>query len=157
MGCTSLSKQRRNTYSSWTEEKLGFSFTNPFAKHKQNLVDKYVSQGYSESASQAKAKQRIKTELVVGAVATVAVAAIAKKAATQIGQDYVDKTIKAGKTIQNIGMNPDVSFKDDVKNIFTYTVPADTSKAVKLMDTNPKKAYDLFNQTLVTEPIREKA
>nr|DAF76569.1 MAG TPA: hypothetical protein [Caudoviricetes sp.] len=94
------------------KKRLGFSFTNPFAKHKQNLVDKYVSLGYSESAAQEKAKQRIKTELVVGAVATVAVAVIAKKAATRIGQDYVDKTIKAGKTIQNIGVNPDASFKD---------------------------------------------
>lgn len=40
--------------------------------------------------------------------------------------------------------------------MFRYAVPADTSKTVKLMDTNPKKAYDLFNQTLVTESIREK-
>ena len=226
-------RRYQNPDGTLTEEgkkRLGFSFTNPFAKHKKNLVDKYVSQGYSESAAQAKAKQRIKTELVVGAVATVAVAAIAKKAATRIGQDYVDKTIKAGKTIQNIGMNPDASFKDapfyaavnkhdktayrmlfpkekrqiaeainisgdavnvynnkikvtrdlkvpsvntarrvfadmvskdskfkdDVTNVFRYSVPADTSKTIKLMDTNPKKAYDLFNQTLVTESIREK-
>ena len=211
-------------------KRLGFSFTNPFAKHKHNLIDKYISQGYSESAAQEKAKQRIQTELVIGAVATVAVAVIAKKASTRIGQDYVDKTIKAGKTIQNIGMNPDASFKDapfyaavnkhdktayrmlfpkekrqiaeainvsedvgnvynnkiklardlkvpsvntarnvfadmvskdsafknDVSNVLRYTRLDANSKTMELMDTNPKKVYDLFNQSLVSEPMREK-
>ena len=74
-------RRYQNPDGTLTEEgkkRLGFSFTNPFAKHKKNLVDKYVSQGYSESAAQAKAKQRIKTELVVGVVGAVAVAAIVR-------------------------------------------------------------------------------
>ena len=54
----------------------------------------------------------MKTELIIGAVGTVAVAVIATKAVTRIGQDYCDKTIKAGKVIQNINADGKATFND---------------------------------------------
>lgn len=85
---------------------------NLIQKHKDNLIQKYTEKGYSKSAAEVAAKQRMKTELIVGAAATVAVAVIAKKVATRIGQDYCDKVIKSGVEIQNIGANSKANFKD---------------------------------------------
>lgn len=85
---------------------------NLLQKHKSKLIQKYIDKGYSENAAEVAAKQRMKTELIVGSVATVAVSVIAKKAITRIGQDYCDKVIKSGKEIQNIGANGKVDFKD---------------------------------------------
>ena len=81
-------------------------------KHKNKLVQSYVDKGYSQEAAEIAAKRRIKTELVVGSIAAVSVGVIATKAATRIGQDYCDKTIKSGKTIQNIGGYSGATFKD---------------------------------------------
>ena len=85
---------------------------NPIQKHKDKLIQKYVEKGYSQNAAEVAANQRMRTELVVGAVAAVSVAVIAKKAATRIGQDYCDKIIKSGAEIQNIGSNSKATFKD---------------------------------------------
>lgn len=58
---------------------------NLIQRHKSKLVQKYIEKGYSQHAAEVAAKSRMKTELIVGSVATVAVAVIAKKAATRIG------------------------------------------------------------------------
>ena len=85
---------------------------NPVERHRQNLINKYVQKGYSNSAAQTMAKQRMKTEAALGIVGGITIAIVAKKAATRIGQDYCDKVIKSGKEIQNIGANSKATFKD---------------------------------------------
>lgn len=85
---------------------------NPIERHRQNLIDKYVKNGYSQSAAQTMAKQRMQTEAVLAVVGGVVVGVVAKKAITRIGQDYCDKVIKSGKQIQNIGANSKATFKD---------------------------------------------
>jgi len=75
---------------------------NIIQKHKDKLISKYIEKGYSQSAAEVAAKQRMRTELIFGTIGVVAVSLIAKKAITRIGQDYCDKVIKSGKVIQNI-------------------------------------------------------
>lgn len=86
--------------------------SNPIERHRANLIDKYKERGYSQAAAETAAKRRMQTELFVAATATVAVGVIVTKAATRIGQDYFDKTIKSGTTIQNIGVFEDADFKN---------------------------------------------
>lgn len=102
---TNAGKKRYN-------EEDGSSRKNPIQKHKDKLIQKYIEKGYSKSAAEVAAKQRMRAELVVGTVAAVSVAVIATKAATRIGQDYCDKVIKSGVEIQNIGVNGKATFKD---------------------------------------------
>ena len=102
---TNAGKKRYN-------EEDGSSRKNPIQKHKDKLIQKYIEKGYSKSAAEVAAKQRMRAELVVGTVAAVSVAVIATKAATRIGQDYCDKVIKSGVEIQNIGANGKATFKD---------------------------------------------
>lgn len=102
---TNAGKKRYN-------EEDGSSRKNPIQKHKDKLIQKYIEKGYSKSAAEVAAKQRMRAELVVGTVAAVSVAVIATKAATRIGQDYCDKVIKSGIEIQNIGANGKATFKD---------------------------------------------
>lgn len=87
--------------------------TNILERHKNKLIESYKEKGYGSKAAEVAAKRRMKTEVFVGAVATVAVAVVATKAAKRIGEDYIDKTIKSGKVIQNIGAYKDATFKDD--------------------------------------------
>ncbi len=86
--------------------------SNIIERHQQNLIDKYRQKGYSEDAALTMAKQRMRTEAVLAVVGTVAVGIVAKKAATRIGQDFFDKTIKSGTIIQNIGASSSATFKD---------------------------------------------
>ena len=102
---TNAGKKRYN-------EEDGSSRKNPIQKHKDKLIQKYIEKGYSKSAAEVAAKQRMRAELVVRTVAAVSVAVIATKAATRIGQDYCDKIIKSGVEIQNIGANGKATFKD---------------------------------------------
>ncbi len=81
-------------------------------RHQQKLVDKYKSEGYSESAAQTMAKQRMRTEAAIAIVGGIVIGVVAKKVITRIGQDYCDKVIKSGAVIQNIGANKDATFKD---------------------------------------------
>lgn len=106
---TSAGKKR---YSDDTNTKNKTTNPNLFQKHRNNLIQKYMDKGYSKSAAEVAAQQRIRTELIVGAIGTVTVAVIATKVATKIGQDYVDKTIKSGKTIQNINGDGARTFTD---------------------------------------------
>ena len=105
-------------------------------KHKNNLIQKYMAKGYSKSAAEVAAKQRMKTELIIGAVATVTVAVVAKKAATRIGQDYCDKIIKSGKEIQNIGANSKVDFKESP---FFAAINRNDKKAYGMLYPNEKR------------------
>lgn len=105
-------------------------------KHKSKLVQKYTEKGYSQHAAEVAAKSRMKTELIVGSVATVAVAVIAKKAATRIGQDYCDKIIKSGKTIQNIGADGKADFKDTP---FFAAINRNDKKAYGMLYPNEKR------------------
>ena len=82
------------------------------ARRKDSLTQKYIARGYSQTAAKTMAEQRMRTEAVLAVVGTVAVTAVAIKAARRIGQDYVDQTFKSGKVIQNIGANPNANFKD---------------------------------------------
>lgn len=101
----SLTNAGKNRYSEDNQ-------SNIVERHKAKLVDTYKSRGYSQEAAETAAKNQMKVELLVGATATVAVGVIATKAARRIGQDYVDKTIKSGTTIQNIGPYKDSTFKE---------------------------------------------
>lgn len=85
---------------------------NPIQKHKDNLAQKYMDRGYSKEHAKILANRRFKTEMVVGAVGTVAVAVIAKKAATAIGREYMDQVIKSGKTVQNVAPSGDITYQD---------------------------------------------
>ena len=58
------------------------------------------------------ADQRIRTEALLAVVGTIAVTAVAIKVSRRLGQDYLDRTFKAGKIIQNIGANKNANFKD---------------------------------------------
>lgn len=87
--------------------------TNILERHKNKLIESYKAKGYGPEAAEVAAKRRMKTEVFVGATATVAIAVVATKVAKRIGEDYVDKTIKSGKVIQNIGAYKDAAFKDD--------------------------------------------
>lgn len=82
------------------------------ARRKDSLTQKYIAKGYNETAAKTMAEQRMRTEAVLAAVGTVAVTAVAIKVARRIGQDYVDRTFKSGKVIQNIGANQNANFKD---------------------------------------------
>lgn len=111
---TSAGKKRYSDESSTDDVKIKNKSINPnlIQKHKSNLTQKYIDKGYSQSAAEVAAKQRMRTELIIGAIGTVTVTVIATKVATKIGQDYVDKTIKSGKTIQNINGDGSRTFKD---------------------------------------------
>lgn len=111
---------------------------NLIQKHKSKLVQKYIENGYSQHAAEVAAKSRIKTELIVGSVATVAVAVIAKKAATRIGQDYCDKIIKSGKSIQNINANGKTDFNDTP---FFAAINRHDKKAYGSMYPNEKRRF----------------
>ena len=81
--------------------------------HKAKLIEKYKAKGYSDTAAKNAAEMQMKTELIVGSVAIVSTAIIAKKIATRVGQDYCDTIIKAGTSIQNINANKDETFKNN--------------------------------------------
>lgn len=110
---------------------------NLLQRRHDKLVEHYKAKGYGDNAAEIAAKRRLKAELVVGGVATVAVAAIATKAAIRIGQDYCDKTIKSGKVIQNIGANEKATFKDSP---FYAAVSKHDKKAYGALYPNEKKA-----------------
>lgn len=110
--------------------------TNPIARHRQKLINRYVEKGYSQDAAQTMAKQRMKTEAVLAVVGTVAISVIAKKAITRIGQDYCDKIIKSGKEIQNIGANSKATFKDTP---FYAAVNKHDKKAYAMLYPNEKR------------------
>ena len=105
-------------------------------KRKDKLTQQYIDKGYSRKAAETAAKQRMKTELIVGSIAAVSVAVIATKAATRIGQDYCDKTFKSGDVIQNIGAYKDASFKDQP---FFAAVNRHDKKAYGMMYPNEKR------------------
>ena len=65
-------------------DKDGNPKKNLIQKHKDNLVQKYIEKGYSQSAAETAAKQRMRAELVVGTIATVSVAIISTKPSTRI-------------------------------------------------------------------------
>ena len=109
---------------------------NLIQRHKDKLAQQYLEKGYSKTAAEIAAKQRMKTEAIVGAVAAVAVAVVAKKVATRIGQDYCDKIIKSGKVIQNIGANPNATFKDAP---FFAAVNRHDKKAYRMMYPQEKR------------------
>lgn len=110
---------------------------NPIQNHKDKLIQKYIEKGYSKNAAEVAAKQRMRAELVVGTVAAVSVAVIAKKAATRIGQDYCDKVIKSGVEIQNIGANGKATFKDSP---FYGAINRSDKKAYRMLYPNEKRA-----------------
>ena len=110
---------------------------NLLQRRHDKLVEHYKGKGYGDNAAEIAAKRRLKAELVVGGVATVAVAAIATKAAIRIGQDYCDKTIKSGKVIQNIGANEKATFKDAP---FYAAINKHDKKAYGALYPNEKKA-----------------
>lgn len=109
---------------------------NPVERHRQKLINKYVQKGYSNSAAQTMAKQRMKTEAALGIVGGITIAIVAKKAATRIGQDYCDKVIKSGKEIQNIGANSKATFKDAP---FYAAVNGHDKKAYGMLYPNEKR------------------
>lgn len=138
----------------------GGSRKNPIQKHKGKLIQKYVEKGYSQSAAETAAKQRMRAELVIGTVATVSVAVIATKAATRIGQDYCDKIIKSGAEIQNIGANSKTTFKDSP---FYAAVNRHDKKAYGAMYPNEKRGmaskhsnYEgIYNNTIkITKDVK---
>lgn len=85
---------------------------NIFKRRENKLIEAYKAKGYGQNAAEIAAKRRLKAELIVGGVAAVGIGILATKAAVRIGQDYFDKTIKKGDTIQNIGAYENATFKD---------------------------------------------
>lgn len=110
-------------------------------KHKNNLIQKYMEKGYSRSAAEVAAKQRMKTELIIGSIAAVSVALIARKAITRIGQDYCDKVIKSGKVLQNIGARGDVDFGDTP---FFAAISRHDKRAYRMLYPNEKRNMVIF-------------
>ena len=131
-----LNSAGKKRYSDDAKIKTKNTKPNLFQKHKNNLVQKYIDKGYSQSAAEVAAQQRIRTELIVGAIGTATVAVIATKVATRIGQDYVDKTIKSGKMIQNINGDGGRTFKDGP---FFAAVNRHDKKAYGMLYPNEKR------------------
>ena len=132
---TSAGKKRYDYEDSGSKENA--QKRNLLQRRHDKLVEHYKGKGYGDNAAEIAAKRRLKAELVVGGVATVAVAAIATKAAIRIGQDYCDKTIKSGKVIQNIGANEKATFKDAP---FYAAINKHDKKAYGALYPNEKKA-----------------
>ena len=109
---------------------------NLIQKRKDKLTQQYMDKGYGQQAAETAAKQRMKTELIVGSIAAVSVAVIATKAATRLGQDDCDKTFKSGDVIQNIGGYKDATFKDQP---FFAAVNRSDKKAYGMMYPNEKR------------------
>lgn len=82
------------------------------------------------------ADQRVRTEAILAVVGTVAVTAVAIKVSRRIGQDYLDRTFKAGKIIQNIGANKNANFKDTP---FFAAVNKSDKKAYGMLYPNEKR------------------
>lgn len=153
-GDGSLTPKGRKRYDDKGDKK------NVIQRHRDNLIDKYKSKGYSQENAEMAAKQRMKAEAIIGAVAAVAVTAVATKAAVRIGQDYCDKTFKQGKIIQNIGANKDETFKD---RPFFAAVNKSDKKAYGMLYPNEKRgleqmkgnAGDIYkNQIQLTKDIK---
>lgn len=85
---------------------------NVVSRHKDSLVESYMQKGYSKEAATAIAEQRMRTEAIVLGVSAVALTASAIAVSRRLGQDYCDKTFKAGHVIQNVNANKNVTFKD---------------------------------------------
>ena len=108
-GDDSNSKKKSNVTALNSNKKKSL---NPITNHKQNLIEKYKSKGYSDNAAQIAARNRMVTEAIIAAVGITAVAVIGTKVARRIGQDYCDKIIKSGVTIQSINANGNETFKN---------------------------------------------
>lgn len=106
-GETESSNKKSKTSSGAKSPKKGL-----IQKHKDKLIDQYVAKGYQPTAAKTMAESRMRTEAVVAAVGAVALTAATIAVSRRIGQDYLDKTFKSGKVIQNIGANKDANFKD---------------------------------------------
>lgn len=106
-------------------------------KRKDKLTERYISKGYKLDAAKAMADQRMRTEAVLAVVGGVAVTAAAIAVSRRIGQDYVDKTFKSGKIIQNIGANPNANFRDAP---FFAAVNKSDKKAYGMNYANEKRA-----------------
>ena len=118
---TAAGKKRYSDGTGETDAEATKSKTNPqdsaekqslIQKHRSKLIQKYIDEGYSQMDAERLAKQRMQTEAVVAVVGTVAVAVVATKVATRIGEDYCDTVLKSGTTIQNIGADANATFKD---------------------------------------------
>lgn len=106
-GETESSNKKSKTSSGAKSPKRGL-----IQKHKDKLIDQYVAKGYQPTAAKTMAESRMRTEAVVAAVGAVALTAATIAVSRRIGQDYLDKTFKSGKVIQNIGASKDANFKD---------------------------------------------
>lgn len=105
-------------------------------KRKDELTERYISKGYGPDAAKTMAEQRFRTEAILAVVGTVAVTAVAIKISRRIGQDYLDRTFKAGKIIQNIGANKNANFKDAP---FFAAVNKSDKKAYGMLYANEKR------------------
>jgi hypothetical protein len=74
------------------------------SKHRLRLEDQYKKMGMSDEEAQAAANNRIRTEKILAASATVAVAACAAYVIRNKIKDRTDGLIKAGDTLQRIEM-----------------------------------------------------
>lgn len=79
---------------------------------KERTEQKYKDKGYSNNAAEIAARNERITKAVLITAGAIAVGVIGYKVATRLGQDYCDKIIKSGATIQNIGGNADDTFTD---------------------------------------------
>ena len=134
-------------------------------KRKDKLIQQYMEKGYGREAAEIAAAQRLKTEIIVGSIAAVSVAVIATKVTTRIGQDYLDKTFKSGKMLQNMGAYKDATFKDQPffaavnnhdKKAYRMMYPNEKRMMVKLREAKGGYEYDgIFNnQIKVTKDVK---
>lgn len=74
------------------------------SKHRTRLEEQYRTMGMSKEQAQAAANNRIRTEKILAASATVTVAACAAYVARKKYKDRVDGLIKAGEKLQRVEM-----------------------------------------------------
>lgn len=156
-GYNSNSRKKSNVTTINSNKKKSY---NPITNHKQKLIEKYKSKGYSDNAAQIAARNRMVTEAIIAAVGITAVAVIGTKVARRIGQDYCDKIIKSGVTIQNINANENETFKSRAfygaldkfdKNAYANLYPAEKRDSVEMENALNGKLHsgvDIFNNQI---------
>lgn len=110
-------------------------------RHRNKLVEKYVQKGYGQQAAETAAKQRMRTEAIIGAIGAIAITAASIKISKRIGEDYFDKTIKSGKNIQNIGADAQATFKD---RPFFAAINKNDKKAYGMLYPNEKHTMEVL-------------
>ena len=72
------------------------------SKHRLRLEEKFIAEGHSPEKAAKLASQRIKTEAILGAAATITVGACAAYVGSKVMRERVDRVVKAGSKLQRV-------------------------------------------------------